>query len=132
MILLFSAGWYISNVHQNCDDACESHDLVCSEEELEAHHEDVDSSEEVISLLTDLGISLSATSCKNKETQISKGKGYANPVYGTKKNGKKFCTFVDDPSRKLATFNCAQVPLPLKENKQRICWCSKPSKKSNN
>ena len=129
--LLFSAGWYISEAQKNCDHACESHGLECLEENLEAHHDEVDSSDKVIDLLKDLDISISATSCKNKETQITKGKGYANPVYGKKTGAKKdFCSFAG--ARNSASFNCSQPGLPLEKNKQRICWCSKPSKISNN
>ena len=91
--------------------------MECSEEDLEAHNEEVDSSDEVLSLLKILGVNISATSYKNRT-----GKGKAVPGYGTNEK-QDFCLFSDDPSRPLSTFDCSQKPFPLKENKQRICWC---------
>lgn len=129
--LLFSAGWVISDPQKSCDHACESQGLECVEENLEAHHDEVDSSNEVISLLKDLGISISAEACTNKQDHFLFGKGYTNPVYGKNTNDTKdFCFFAG--ARNSTSFNCSQPGLPLEKNKQRICWCSKPGKIRNN
>ena len=56
-------GWYIGNQNENCDDTCTAYNLQCSNEGLYRHNEDVDSSEDLRSLIQTLGGSLLATSC---------------------------------------------------------------------
>ena len=131
LILYFVDGWYISKAGQNCDDACSSYGLECSAEQLEAHNEDVDSSEKVLSLLKEtLGISTSATSCKSKTVNEGSKKHTAIPVFGSNKKGD-FCLFSDDSLRPLTTFNCTRISYPLKEKRQRICWCYAPGNITN-
>jgi hypothetical protein len=45
-------GWYDGGLGQSCDTGCASHGLVCTEEELFQHNSDVDSSSEVLALIT--------------------------------------------------------------------------------
>merc|ERR1711990_89434 len=56
-------GWFIANVGDNCNDACQKIGLECTGNELKAHNTEVDSSEKLLALLKSLGQEIGVTSC---------------------------------------------------------------------
>merc|ERR1719419_907785 len=44
-------GWIIADLNQNCHEACQKHNLQCTDDELRAHNEDVNTSNKVIKLI---------------------------------------------------------------------------------
>ena len=106
--------WYLADINQNCHDACQAANRECSEEQLYLHNIDVDTSEEVLTLVQTLGGTISATSCSGQY-----GTALEVPLYSTS-NG--FCLFSNE-ARQLSSFDCKMVPIPFSEKKRRLCWC---------
>ena len=106
--ILFSAkGWYIGGPAESCDTACHGHSLTCNEKGYEDHYSDVDSSEKVFNLIKKLGGKMLAESCNRANFP-------AVPVFKS-----DVCAYSDTTEM----FDCSSQPLPIKENKQRLCYC---------
>ena len=85
---------------------------MCTEEELRNHNGDVDSNEEVLALITQVGGSTSADSCLTDSGSAGNVPHWKNEV-----------CHVSDPNRDFSTFNCDAVPYPLNQGKRRLCYC---------
>ena len=83
---------------ESCTDGCAAVGLECTEAGLHAHNDDVDSSAELLALITALGGSCSATTCNTNY-----GTSYGAPNFGD-----AIC-FVSDAGRTLDTFDCDHV-----------------------
>ena len=67
-----SGDWYLGDADQSCDDACASHGLSCTAEELAAHNADVDTCEEVIAIVRGAGgPAIDASQCKTDDLTAS-------------------------------------------------------------
>jgi len=110
-------GWIIADLNQNCHEACQKHNLQCTDDELRAHNEDVNTSDKVIKLIKSLGQQITMTECKI-------GFGIkAVPLFSTRTNNGYKQQFCYAASTYKKTFSCSSVPAPAKENRQRLCWC---------
>ena len=87
---------------------CEENGLVCTEEGLENHNTEVDTSDEVKDLIQQLGGQTSAHLC-----DTSWGFTTDTPVLDTN-NGQCFT------SGQKAEFSCARKP---SSHKKRLCYC---------
>ena len=115
-------GWYLGASDTNCIDTCNLHNLECSGEEFFRQNNDIDSSEEVLSLIKKLGGRTSASFCSGQY-----GKKVDFPSFNPKE------CYYSDSSRFVPTIDCGKMPFPLNRNKQRLCWChpSHPTGKLN-
>ena len=107
-----TAGWYDSGVDTNCDIACEASGLVCTEAELYNHNSDVDTSGEVLALISQVGGTTSDTDCAG-----TYGSNVDIPQWMPTK------CFRSSTSRAQSTFSCAVTPSPLGQLKRRLCYC---------
>ena len=101
----------------NCDVTCKSHGLVCSERGLSKHNSEVDSSDEVIYLITHIGGHFSKSSCNGRfgdESDV--------PSFKIERRYFGEC-FHSKPRRELQTFDCSATPLPSGGGKKRLCYC---------
>ena len=114
MNIIILAGWKLAEASQNCADACSALGLECSEDGLYAHNADVDSSEEVLNLILNLGGNITAEACTGTATNNAGG-----PLYNTEDDK---CT-ISDASRDPSSFDCAHIPTPVSKGKRRLCWC---------
>ena len=114
IVLYFEGGWYIAAVNENCIDACTSQNLECSEEQFYQQNSDVDTSSEVLSMIRNLGGTISASSCSHNYGQESDVPNYTSYLNDC---------FYSNSSRSLSTFSCSRLPAPTSNNKQRLCWC---------
>ena len=107
--------WFLGEPLENCDTVCERNGLKCTDDQFALHNDDVDTSEEVLKIIEELGGETSAKSCK-------KGDFPAVPVF----NKDSFCMYSDAARKsKASEFDCGRVAGPPKANKQRICYCHK-------
>ena len=106
-----SAGWYDGGAGLSCTDGCAAHGLACSEEQLFAHNGDVDSSAEVLALVTEVGGATSATEC---------GDSYGD--YPAVPNFKSDTCWISDTNRALSTFDC-DMAHPTNPDVHRLCYC---------
>ena len=114
---MFIDGWYLASEDASCTDACNKHNLECSEKEFYKHNGDVDSSDEVLNLVEKLGGKTSATWCTDTYGQSPSVPGI-NP---------EKCSH-SAPKRSILTFECDSTPSPKYEKKQRLCWCNASGK----
>ena len=101
----------------NCVDTCKLHNLECTEKQLQQHNVDVDSSDELLSLIESLGGTTSAHSCSGN-FGTSKVIPHYNPT---------FCLY-SDSTRSLSTYDCGKTPADKGKNRRRLCWCHAPGK----
>lgn len=106
-----SDDWIIAQPSDNCDEACKQRGLVCSEQELKKHNEEVDSCEELKTLLKRLG-DLEMQSC-----DVKNGARKGAPALNTKKS----IIFASSIDRPLSSYNCKHSTRA--EDKRRICFC---------
>ena len=104
----------MSKANQNCDDACNEHGLVCTEEDQFQHNADIDSCSDVEDLVHEITGTKSVVSCVS--------------IWGTAKDVPNCETHLMSchasvKSRDLSTFDCETVPSPRYANKQRLCHC---------
>ena len=92
---------------ESCDTACQAHGLVCTKQGFENHHSNVDSSEEVLNLIKTLGGEMSAEYCILDNSR-------ASPQFNS-----VHCLYSNAPD----LFECSKLPKPIKDNKQRLCYC---------
>jgi len=103
-------GWFLGDAFESCESACHKKGLICSEADFRLHQTEVDSSDEVLNLIKNLGGSTSATSCES-------GNFAAVPLF-TNANCMYWAS-ITQPS----AFSCTRQPGPKEENKRRICYC---------
>ena len=107
-------GWYYGDEGLSCTDVCAAHSLECSEEELWAHNDDVDSAAGVAALASALaGYTIT---CPNGDADWY-GSSYA-PIVA---ESESKCYF-SWPGRDLSTFTCSAEPTHT--YKRRLCYCS--------
>ena len=99
----------------SCTASCASHGLLCTEQELFNHNNEVDSSAELLSVMVSVDASFSLTSCTSEF-----GSGFDVPVWRTSTGGKPEKCYFSSSSRALSTFNCEKIP---DADKRRICYC---------
>ena len=110
------AGWWhlaaATATAASCDTVCEAHGLVCSDAELEAHNDEVDTVAEVIALLeaADDTISLGEEDCDAADTKNA-------PYYGAEPPECRARLDFNETVR----FKCHSVP--SNANKRRLCFC---------
>jgi len=110
-------GWYDGGAGQSCDEGCGVLGLICTEEQLLAHNADVDTSEEVVELVTRLagGTWLWSSMCTlhwaEEDDVPNWSAGVCHPSSST---------------RALSTFNCAARPRGGWLPKHRLCYCHAP------
>ena len=75
----------------------------------------MDSSDEVKSLIVNLGATTSAAWCDDIYENIP-----TVPMYTPNK------CFYSASSRPLSTFDCGENPTPQNDNRRRLCWCHPP------
>ena len=108
-IIYFQDGWFLGEVHANCNDTCKINSRICTVEAFHSHNDEVDSSDEVLSIIQKLGGTTSATSCAQND--VAK----AVPLYNS-----EGCTY---SSLSVAEFDCEKDPAPINLNRRRLCWC---------
>ena len=59
-LTLASDGWYDAGADTSCDDGCAALGLLCTETEMHAHLDEVDSSSEMFAVLSQAGVDMSA------------------------------------------------------------------------
>ena len=106
----YSEKWYMGDPLENCNTVCKKHGIVCSEKEFQSHINEVDSSEDVLSLIDDLGGITSDKSC-------SRGYMPAHPLFNNER-----CFYGPET---ISKFKCNTVPIPKKKLNQRLCYCHK-------
>ncbi|KAK3232876.1 hypothetical protein CYMTET_56800 [Cymbomonas tetramitiformis] len=107
-------GWYDGGAESSCDAGCAAVGLVCTEEQLHAHNGDVDTSAEVLALISQVGGSTSDTDCGS--------------YYGTNTDAPNWVAdgticWRSAVGRALSTFDCARAPGPAGAGKHRLCYC---------
>merc|ERR1712029_1093375 len=105
-------GWFIAEPAENCNDACQKRGLVCTVEEMNSHNDDVDSSEELLTLIGSLGEEINTTSCSG--------------AYGNTEdvpNFSKTHNFCLHSSSNKDVFSCSVNAPPASQAKQRLCYC---------
>ena len=110
--IAFQGGWHLALADTNCIDACTIHSLKCSEEEFHRRNVDIDSSDEVLSIIGKLGGTTSASSCSG--------------AYGLNPSVPNYIPthcYNSGSTRSLSSFDCGENPYPKNQNKRRICWC---------
>ena len=114
---VYLAKWFLGQPLENCDTVCDKNGLICTEGEFAANNYDVDSSEEVLALIKELGGETAAKSC-------SKGDFLAVPLF----NKEDICMYSSGQRIKRPNkFDCQRVAGPPEDNKQRLCYCHEPS-----
>ena len=102
---------------ENCDTVCAKNGLICTEAEFFANNNDVDSSDEVLALIKNLGGTTAAKSCSKKDFP-------AVPLF----NEKDICMYSNGlKNNRSNKFDCQRVAGPPEDNKQRLCYCHEPS-----
>ena len=104
----------MSKANQNCDDACNEHGLICTEEDQFKHNSDIDSCRDVEDLVHEITGTNSVLNCISIWGTAKDVPNCANDLYSC---------HVSVQSRDLSTFDCATVPSPGYMNKQRLCHC---------
>ena len=114
---VYLAKWFLGQPLENCDTVCDKNGLICTEGEFAANNYDVDSSEEVLALIKELGGETAAKSC-------SKGDFPAVPLF----NKEDICMYSSGQRiKRPEKFDCQRVAGPPEDNKQRLCYCHEPS-----
>ena len=126
----FFSEWFVADVGENCNDACQKKGLKCTNYHLHARNTDVDSSEKLIQLLKrQLGIFDWTNSCYYQYS-----KEWATPFIGIQNDHDGFrkrdiCYHSSSSISK--HYNCyatvTQVPHLAKstwEKVQRLCTCT--------
>jgi len=109
-------GWYDAGAGRSCAEGCREAGLVCTEEQLLAHNDEVDSSEEVLALLAGAGGGTGARHCLIAW-------GWAADV----PNWSAAACHRSASSRSLSTFDCAARPKGGLLPKHRLCYCHVPA-----
>ena len=97
--------WYLGETDANCKDTCASHSLECSEKAFYKKNGDVDSSDELLSVITKLGGNIPTKAC----TKGSKGFVPLSATWS--------CAY-SDSSRSQSTFDCEASPTSGANNKK--------------
>ena len=91
--------WSISDPDENCEDHCTSEGWTCSNSAMEAHNADVDSSAEVIAIVTNAGYSTSG-SCQSSNS-------ISRPERAPQFKGSE-CTY-SEASKPSSDFSCTKL-----------------------
>jgi len=112
--------WFASAVGESCTNACISNNLVCTEEGLFNHNDDVDSSADVLQMLARLGSGGDETATLCVDEWISDSDGTIVPFFGSTWCGSS------SSSRGIDTFDCDAVA-PASVELKRLCYCHAPA-----
>lgn len=113
--LVLREGWYDGGEGKSCDEGCQAQGLVCSEEELLAHNHEVDSTEEMLTLVEQLGGETWVQDC--------------DETWGTADDVPNWSLGVchrSSSARALSTFSCSARPRGGFHAKHRLCYCHNP------
>ena len=120
-------GWYLGGRGENCNVVCSRNGLVCTEQDQFQHNSEVDACDELIDLIDDMNhadnydVPISDYDLEFKECNLD---------YGSSPDVPSCSDDFDDPcyasssSRNITSFDCAAEPLPLSDNKRRLCYCN--------
>jgi len=105
-------GWFSAGAGRSCDEGCREAGLICTEEQLLAHNDEVDSSDEVLALVARVGGATGARRCHARWSA-------ADDVPNWSAGG----CHLSSGSRSLSTFDCAARPRGGWLPKHRLCYC---------
>lgn len=103
-------GWYDGGIHRSCTAGCNAHGLQCTEQKLYENNGDVDSDEEFINLIRDVGGSVQFANCNSDY-----GYNWDVPAW------QPGLCYRAAPNRGLNSFRCGAV-VP-QYGKHRMCYC---------
>jgi len=110
-------GWYLSGDDADCNGACSAVGMKCTEDQMHAHNDEIDSKEEVVGLLEMLTGESKSSCAALGATNIG-----VSPVL---KTGD--CALAwSESGRPLSTFDCAATKPPpdnAEEHRVRLCYC---------
>ncbi|CAK0901714.1 unnamed protein product, partial [Prorocentrum cordatum] len=107
-------GWYDGGAGQSCDEGCASVGLICTEEALEAHSGDVDSSDKVLDMIGHVRGTVSTAECAEAAWQ-------AVPFFDPEADPKHQCYYAP-ADRGSTTYSCSRRPTS-NGKRRRLCYC---------
>jgi len=113
-----TAGWYLAGVGQNCHTACQYHDLQCTTEGLKVNDHQVDTTEDLMSVLANLLTVQQLAVFEGKE--CDRHNSAAVPLITLTGDTEGFCATTNQPNSK--TYGCGETPTAGTQ-KQRVCYC---------
>ena len=113
-------GWYLGERLGNCDTACNSHGLTCDEASLHSHNGDVDTSVEMLDILSGLGVSINSSCTEAVVSDLEYGP-YV-PIFNQEEDDYN-CHY-SERNRDLSTFDCSETPISDFPDDRRLCYCS--------
>ena len=117
-------GWHLGGRGENCNAVCNRKGLICTEQDQIQHNSEVDSCDELKDLIDDMNHAdhddgpISDYDLELKECEPDYGSSPDVP------NCSDDHCYVSSSSRNVTSFDCAQEPLPLSDNKRRLCYCN--------
>mmetsp|Transcript_1341 Transcript_1341/g.3595 ORF Transcript_1341/g.3595 Transcript_1341/m.3595 type:complete len:1223 (+) Transcript_1341:127-3795(+) len=102
-------GWYDGGAEQSCAAGCGALGLTCSEGAMQAHLNEVDTSDKVLELIPSVGGNTQDTWCESTF-------GDYTPAW----NGQE-CFRPPET----AVMNCTSAPYPAGQGKHRLCYCNR-------
>lgn len=104
--------WYGSAADTSCDNACEAHGLVCTEDGLAAHNGDADTPEAVLALIAQVDEPTAGLDCRHTAPETLHAPAWSAEA-----------CLPSRPGRPWFRFDCAARPQPPGQGLRRLCYC---------
>jgi hypothetical protein len=111
------AGWYVGKARASCSATCFDAQLVCTEEQLEAHNDDVDTTSKIDAIII------------AKTGNARPGSRQCSSLFWTNSDAPNYHSKYFDgdchlskAGRALTTFNC-DTQATTADDKHRLCYC---------